>query len=150
MTRQIRINKIKEFVMKFKNRSQISLEISLIIALMFFYGRESLSTTQVVNVSDFQFSPANFTITVGDTVKWQWLSGTHTTTSLTIPGGAASWDAPMDFSHTTFIYRVTVAGTYNYHCTFHAPGMAGSFTANPIGIIRQEGEVPESFGLRQN
>lgn len=31
-----------------------------------------------------------------------------------------------------FQYKVTVAGTYNYWCTPHAPGMAGTFTASEI------------------
>lgn len=87
------------------------------------------SFTQIVNVNNFTFSPASFTINIGDTVKWVYAGGTHTTTSLTIPTGAAAWDHPINSSSTTFTYVPTKAGTYNYKCTFHfAMGMQGNFT----------------------
>jgi len=83
-------------------------------------------------VSNFQFSPANFTATVGDTVRWIWVNGSHTTTSGTIPGGAAAWDNPMNSGVTQFDYKITAAGIYNYICSFHSAfGMVASFTANP-------------------
>jgi len=68
---------------------------------------------------------------VGDTVKWVWISGSHTTTSTSVPTDAASWDSPINSSNTSFSYKVTVAGAYDYKCTPHAAmGMVGSFTAN--------------------
>ena len=88
------------------------------------------ATIHTVQVSDFVFSPATgMTVALGDTVNWVWVSGTHTTTSGTIPSGAASWDSPINSSTTSYMYKPTVAGTYNYVCTFHASmGMVGSFT----------------------
>lgn len=85
----------------------------------------------VVNVQNFSFSPANISnVQLGDTIRWVWVSGTHTTTSSTIPGGAASWNSPITSSVTSFEYKVIVAGTFNYVCTPHAGGgMVGSFTA---------------------
>ncbi|MGH2574819.1 MAG: cupredoxin domain-containing protein, partial [Ignavibacteria bacterium] len=129
--------------MKSKSFSQFkkSLLGFFIISFFSFYSSEVRGTTRVVNAFDFSFSPANITVTVGDTIKWQWLSGIHTTTSLTIPSGAAAWDAPLDNTNQTFIYRITAAGTYNYKCTPHFPGMSGNINAHPIGIIKQEGEV---------
>lgn len=47
-----------------------------------------------------------------------------------LPAGAATWNSPMTAASATFDYKVTVAGTYNYWCTLHAPNMAGTFTAS--------------------
>src|SRR5689334_8987518 len=91
--------------------------ILLITAL--FVAFSSSAATQMVTVSDNVFAPANFTITVGDTVMWTWLEGTHTTTSTSVPGGAPTWDQLIDQNSTSYMYIVTVPGTYNYHCTFH-------------------------------
>lgn len=88
-----------------------------------------IANTTVITVSSFQFTPSNVSVSVGDTVKWQWIDGSHTTTSLTIPSGAASWDSPMTSGNPTFLYPVTVAGTYNYQCTPHSGVMTGTFTA---------------------
>jgi hypothetical protein len=74
---------------------------------------------------------------VGDTVKWVWASGSHTTTcdpatqaGTSLPAGAATWDEPITSVNTTYEYVVTVAGVYNYWCNPHAPEMAASFTAS--------------------
>ena len=85
-----------------------------------------------VTVANFQFSPANINVSVGDTILWTWTNGGHTTTSTAVPAGAATWDSQMNSSHTTFQYVVSVAGTYNYWCTIHAPSMAGSITASAV------------------
>ena len=58
----------------------------------------------------------------------------HTTTSISVPNGARSWNAPIDATHTTFRYRLRVAGTYQYQCNFYfAQGMVGTInvTAAP-------------------
>ena len=95
------------------------------------------ATVHQVQVSNFQFTPSSLNVTVGDTIKWVWVNGSHTTTSTTIPGGAASWDQPLSSSSTTFSYPVTVAGTFNYQCTPHAAmGMTATFTAsNPANTL---------------
>lgn len=88
-----------------------------------------------ISVSNFSFSPdgstpSTVTIALGDTVRWSWVSGNHTTTSssATIPSGAATWNSNINSSTTFFEYKPTVAGTYNYVCTPHASmGMTGSF-----------------------
>jgi len=75
------------------------------------------------------FSPSTLTIPLGDTIMWMWATDDHTTTSTTIPSGAAAWDAPLNITHTSFTYVPTVVGTYNYKCIPHeSMGMLGSFT----------------------
>ncbi len=128
-------------------------KLNTLYILIFFliFSFKSFGVTWNVNVADFSFNPPTLpNVHVGDTVKWQWLNGIHTTTSLTIPAGALPWDSPLSSSNQTFRYVVTVAGNYNYQCTPHAPSMAGSFVANVIGITPIHGEVPQSFKLHQN
>jgi plastocyanin len=109
------------------------------------------TTTHIVQATGMTFIPSQLTATVGDSIKWQWIDGIHNTISTSVPSGAASWNAPLDDTHTTFIYVLTTAGAYNYECSFHvAFGMVGSINANPIGIINQNSEIPHKYQLFQN
>ncbi len=90
---------------------------------------EAFAVKHTVNVQNYVFVPANLNVQVGDTIRWVWINGVHTTTSTTIPTGASSWDAPMTSSNPVFEYRVGVAGVYNYLCTPHSSSQIGSFTA---------------------
>lgn len=97
----------------------------------------SPAATYTINVADFSFSPTTLTVHPGDMITWVWVSGSHTTTSTTIPSGATAWDNPINATNTSFTYTVpAITGTYNYHCTPHASmGMTGSFTVvNPTNI----------------
>jgi plastocyanin len=105
----------------------------------------SKATVQPVNVQDFEFNPAIFTVNVGDTIMWVWNSGFHTTSSVAIPVGAASWDQQISQATPMFMYAVTVAGNYDYQCNFHASmGMTGHFTAVAVTGID---ELPSSVFL---
>jgi len=90
----------------------------------------TFATTHTVQVGNYYFNPSSLNVEVGDIVKWVWVQGNHTTTSSTIPAGAASWDKIINSSNQTYSYTVTVAGNYNYVCTPHVGmGMTGTFTA---------------------
>ncbi|MCX6282117.1 MAG: BACON domain-containing carbohydrate-binding protein [Bacteroidetes bacterium] len=110
---------------------------ALIFLAVILAATEASATVHQVQVGNYFFNPASMNITVGDTVKWIWVSGTHTTTSTSIPAGAASWDQPITSSNTTYSYTVTNAGTYSYKCTPHAAmGMVASFVAtNPSNTL---------------
>src|SRR3954453_22672152 len=97
------------------------------------------ATIHSVNVANFSFSPSTIdNVFVGDTIRWVWVSGSHTTTcdpatqgaGNSLPAGAATWNSPMDVTNPTFDYVVTVAGDYKYFCIPHQPNMSGSFTAS--------------------
>ena len=83
-----------------------------------------------VTVENFQFSPANLNVTVGDVIHWQWGSGIHTTSSLTVPTGASAWNASITSASNFFDYTVTAAGDYTYQCDIHPTLMMGSFTVS--------------------
>ena len=101
---------------------------AIIICLLF--SLKGYSFTQIVTVQNHVFTPNTFTTNIGDTVKWTWINGSHTTTSLAgIPAGAAAWNHSINSTNLTFIYVPAVAGLYHYKCTPHqAIGMVGNFT----------------------
>ena len=116
-----------------------------------FFTIQTYAVKHVVLVGNYYFNPSSLSVTVGDTVRWVWSAGSHTTTSGVIPGGAATWDAPITSSNTSYEYPVTVAGTYNYVCTPHAAmGMVGTFTAvgfvPTLSVSPSNRNVPASSG----
>lgn len=102
------------------------------ILLMGAFCINAFATIHTVTVNSNFFFPSSFSASVGDTVRWVWVSGSHTTTSTTIPGCATIWNAPMTSSNDTFEYVIPCDSTYNYKCTPH--GFTGTFTATVAGI----------------
>jgi plastocyanin len=90
----------------------------------------SSALVHTISVQDYIFVPSQLTnVKVGDTLRWMWVNGTHTTTSTSIPAGATAWDHPITSASTSFDYIPSVPGTYNYECTIHVSmGMIASFT----------------------
>ena len=105
--------------------------LTLILVSALAFNTAAYAIKHVVLVGNFFFNPSSLNVNVGDTVRWVWSAGNHTTTSTpgAIPSGAASWDTLINNTNTFYEYKVTAAGSYAYVCTPHAPGMAGSFTA---------------------
>jgi uncharacterized repeat protein (TIGR01451 family) len=85
------------------------------------------AATHTITVANYVFTPSTLSVNVGDSIIWVWSSGTHTTTSSTIPPGAATWNSPISNTTTSFVYEVTTAGTYDYLCQPH--GFTGQFVA---------------------
>ncbi len=107
----------------------------------------------VVQVSNFIFTPSSLTITLGDTVTWKWVSGTHTTTSDST-SGVDSWDAPINSSQQTFKFVIKHPGMHKYYCKFHGTpqgtGMAGSINATKATGITENRSIPNNYILFQN
>ena len=94
-------------------------------------------TTHVVELSGIDFSPAALTITVGDTVQWNWVSGFHSVESGVdgVPAGVFTsgnpTSSPQTFSVTfdqAFIDANPLPGNvYPYYCVIHVgDGMSGT------------------------
>ncbi|MFW6328148.1 MAG: T9SS type A sorting domain-containing protein [Bacteroidota bacterium] len=103
-------------------------------------------TTHIIEAGNYSFSPASLSgVEIGDTIKWKWEFGSHTTTSIDIPEEAESWDSPLTPSNIEFAYVPMVAGSYNYICVPHeARGMEGSFTvqtATPVASTSNESTI---------
>jgi len=101
----------------------------LLLLLLLGSGSSSPAAAAIfdVQVSNFQFSPATVTIQPGDTVRWVWINGAHSTTSGSACTPDGSWDsgvqsAPFEFSVTFF-----EPGAFPYYCIPHcAQGMVGT------------------------
>ncbi len=118
-----------------------------------------------IEVSDFEFTPADITITEGEVVLWDNLEGFHN-----VDGRQATYpDNPDSFysgqaasSPWTFSHTFNVVGEYNYECTPHAAqGMVGTITVEPeqvdptdypaynISVVTSNNPegVPDSIGI---
>ncbi|HZF99996.1 MAG TPA: plastocyanin/azurin family copper-binding protein, partial [Chitinophagales bacterium] len=91
------------------------------------------ATTWTVTVQSFDFVGSPASVTVGDTIVWVWVNGSHTTTSNTIPAGAMPWNEDITALFPTYAYVVEVPGTYGYHCIPHQGMMNETFVALPAG-----------------
>ncbi|MCX6165408.1 MAG: T9SS type A sorting domain-containing protein [Ignavibacteriae bacterium] len=122
----------------------------LFILITFFISTFSVATTRIINVQNFSFSPNSLNAFVGDTIKWVWVSGSHTTTSTNIPLGASFWDSPITSVNTSFSYKILLLGTYNYKCTPHeSMGMTGVINVLASSITQSE-NVTLTYTLKQN
>jgi plastocyanin len=95
------------------------------------------AATHVVTQSGFSFLPTNLVILVGDTVRWEHTSGTHTVTNGTgasDPEAGALFDAPLSGSDPVFEYTFNDPGLIDYFCRPHEVfGMTGSiFVEAPV------------------
>ncbi|HEX7253808.1 MAG TPA: plastocyanin/azurin family copper-binding protein [Thermoanaerobaculia bacterium] len=82
------------------------------------------------------------TIHVGDTVKWVWQSGPHSTTSGTCTGGGpgyaaqscdadGKWESGIKSIPANFSWTFNTAGTFKYFCDIHLDSMMGTIQVNP-------------------
>jgi plastocyanin len=91
-------------------------------------------TIHDVSITNFAFSPPTLSIPAGDSIRWTWAGGTHSTTSGACPGGVCTddgiWDSGIKSSG-TFIQNFTTAGNFPYHCNVHHAMMQGTITVTP-------------------
>jgi plastocyanin len=120
----------------------------LVFLLLTCFGAKA--TIWSVTVGPSTFNPnALPNVIVGDTIRWMHIGGSHTTTSTSVPLGAASWDSPISSGTTSFDYVVSVSGTYSYKCTPH--GFTGSFIASgSSGIGSTPVQVNFSISVLEN
>ncbi|MCK6604514.1 MAG: T9SS type A sorting domain-containing protein [Ignavibacteriaceae bacterium] len=100
--------------------------LSFFTALIMF---ANVTNARIIEVGVYNnyFAKTSSSVMVGDTIRWTLVEGSHTTTSTSVPQGAATWNYTFAGPNDTYIYVVTVPGVYEYECTFHA-GMRGSFS----------------------
>ncbi len=103
--------------------------IAAVTAVAVILGATSArATIHNVSVGNFFFNPATVNAVAGDTVRWTWAGGVHSTTS--DPGQGTSWDSgtlstigatyDFDFADTT------TPGAYTYICSVHPLSMSGT------------------------
>lgn len=117
------------------------------LIIFFFISVNSFATKHIVMVLSNQFNPATMSVNVGDTVVWQWVNGSHTTTSDGVPANALSWNSQLTTGNPSFEYPVTEPGTYTYHCIPHqSSGMVGGFFASSTNSINNS-DLIQKFNL---
>ncbi len=92
--------------------------------------RASRAADTGVSVTNFQFSPNDVSIEVGDTVTFSFNQGSH---SVDFIGGPAATDSAI-MSSGTFAFTPTQPGTYNFQCGVH-----GSLMTGVIDVAAQTG-----------
>jgi len=91
-------------------------------------------TSHSVEVTSNQYTPEDLTITVGDTVIWNNVQGSHNVDGRqsTYPDNPASFYSGPATTGWTFSHVFTEEGFYEYECTPHvALGMVGTITVEP-------------------
>ena len=91
------------------------------------------ATSQIFDVTvglngTLQFTPDTLAISVGDTVRWTWSTGTHSSTSGTPGSPDGLWDSGIHTQGATFLHTFNAAGSFPYYCTPHGSccGMVGT------------------------
>jgi plastocyanin len=93
----------------------------------------------IVTVQNFSFTPANITISQGQSVRWDNAGGNHnvngsTTAFPTNPEGFSN-GVPSSLPW-NFVHVFTIPGVYNYRCDPHAnSGMVGKVTVLPTAVV---------------
>jgi plastocyanin len=113
-------------------------------------------TTHVVQLFTVSFFPQDITIEVGDTVRWEWVTGVHDVKSG--PGGVpdgifnsgnptATPPGPFEVTFdAAFLAANPVANdVYAYYCTVHLPIMTGTVTVVPPAV--NPSAVPYGSGV---
>src|SRR5260370_20671975 len=72
------------------------------------------ANTIVIDVKSNFFSPNDVTVVAGDTVRWVWDEGVHTTTS-----SDGLWDSGVLHVGSIFEYTFNNPGDFAYTCTIH-------------------------------
>jgi plastocyanin len=107
------------------------------------HGLPAANVAATVDLGFFDFSPAQVTVHVGDTVEWRNRSLiTHTVTDdpaqagkpgdAALPAGAPPFDSQDIAAGQIYLHRFTVPGLYRYFCMHHeAQGMVATVIVQP-------------------
>ncbi|HEV3204467.1 MAG TPA: hypothetical protein VGY77_08795 [Gemmataceae bacterium] len=85
-----------------------------VLAFLAGSARVAWADTIVIAVESNLFSPAEVSIATGDTVRWEWNHGTHTTTSFD-----GFWDSGILGPGSVFEQTFDNSGDFAYFCTLH-------------------------------
>jgi len=97
--------------------------VIIMAALLVLAGRTGAATIDVYVYSfDFSINPngqpiVDPVITVGDSIRWVWQEGNHTTTS--VAGIPEVWNANISSGSPTFSHTFTNIGTWHFYCIPH-------------------------------
>jgi plastocyanin len=103
-------------------RSRLMVITTMIVVAHLMCVSSALAVKHIVNMTNFAFSPAKTHVMPGDTVRWVWASGLHTTasdvsspkswSSPTLSGAGQNFEVVFNFSDGP--------GPFPYHCAIHS------------------------------
>jgi len=124
--------------------------ITVLLILFIFSSIGFSQTVHVITLSGITFSPDDITVTVGDTVRWSNVQGTHNVLAddNSFTSGSPA-PAPWTYNHV-----FTSAGNNPYYCEPHGGpggnGMSGVVhVQNPVSVPGDE-TIADNFELNQN
>src|SRR5437016_2179334 len=107
-------------------RPVLSSACSYWLLLVVLWGFSVGAATTNVNVENYDFSPASVSISVNDAVQWNWVSGTHSSTS-----SSGLWDSTVQSAPYSYSLAFPSIGNFPYFCSVHQSlGMSGSITVS--------------------
>ena len=90
---------------------------------------QALAAAATVNVQNFIFNSDGNALTpidtvrisVGESIQFTWINGTHTTTSGNSGDldAGSRWNLPVDLTHPTQVVAFNTAGTFPFFCQIH-------------------------------
>jgi plastocyanin len=127
--------------------------VVLVVAICLIVTSQAFATVHIVEVGNFAFTPTKTHITHGDTVRWVWASGVHTTTSEA--DSPKSWNSPtLSGSGQSFQVAFTTAdgnGPFPYLCSVHPLTMKDTIFVTSAAVeIDGQSSLPGNFALEQN
>lgn len=123
-------------------RRSIVLASGMALLIVGAAGAEA-ATTRTVDVTENAFTPATLTAAQGDSVKWTNRGVlSHTTTSSIT--GVVGWNNTLT-PGASFSKSLPGAGTYAYHCNFHA--MSGKVKVRVV-VTPTSGPVDTKFTVK--
>ena len=91
--------------------------------------------THIIAIDGCSFNPSTINASVGDTIIWSWqAAATRTTSSISVPSGAAYWDATVNENNRTFTYVLTTPGDYYYKSNILPTCIASITVVSAVGI----------------
>src|SRR4051812_23212128 len=79
-------------------------------------GSATTSTTKVVHIKNYAFSPASLTVSAGTKVTW--INDDTAAHTVTTTSGPKSFDSGSIAKGKSFSHTFTAAGTYSYYCAY--------------------------------
>ncbi|MCX6832695.1 MAG: dockerin type I domain-containing protein [candidate division Zixibacteria bacterium] len=112
--------------------SRHAITVVILAVLLLAMTAVATATKHIVNVGNFAFTPKKTQVAPGDTVRWVWSSGLHTTTS--DPSSSKSWGSPT-LSGVGQFFDVIFAladgpGPFPYHCEVYPLTMMDTIFVN--------------------
>lgn len=121
-----------------------------ITSLLLFSQTVFTQTLHDITVTNFSFTPAALTITVGDTVRWTNVLGNHNV----VADDNSFTSGPVAPAPWVYTHVFTNASSNPYYCSLHGGpggvGMSGVITVQAATDVNDNGNPIYKFELNQN